>query len=53
MHKTRLTQRTKAKHTNNAKPKTKSGGREKVTESLRAFFFPHLERKFPSSKPLI
>ena len=29
MHKTRLTQNMKAKHTNNAKPKTRGGERER------------------------
>ena len=56
MHKTRLTQNTKAKHIGNAKAKQKKqegGEREKVTESLGAFFFPHLGRTFSFSKPLI
>ena len=53
MHKTKLTQNTKAKHKSNAKTKTRRGEREKVTESLGAFFLPHLERTFPFSKPLI
>ena len=53
MHKTRLTQNTKAKHTSNAKTKTRRREREKVTESLEAFFLPHLGRTFPFSKPLI
>ena len=53
MHKTRLTQNMKAKHTSNAKTKTRKGEREKVTESLKAFFLPHLGRTFPFSKPLI
>ena len=53
MHKTRLTQNMKAKHTSNAKTKTKRGEREKVTESLRAFYLPHLRRTFPFNKPLI
>ena len=43
----------KAKHTSNAKTKIRSGEREKVTESLRALFLPHLGRTFPFSKPLI
>ena len=34
MHKTRLAQNTKAKHTSNAKTKTRRGERETVTESL-------------------
>ena len=42
MHKTRLAQNTKAKHTSNAKTKTRRGEREKVIESPRAFFLPHL-----------
>ena len=58
MHKTRLTQNKKAKQTSNAKKqkkktKTRRGEREKVTESLGAFFLPHLGRTFPFSKPLI
>ena len=53
MHKTKLTQNMKAKHKSNAKTKTRRGEREKVTESLGAFFLPHLERTFPFSKPLI
>ena len=46
MHKTRPTQNTKAKYTSNAKIKTRRGKREKVTESLRAFFFHTLEECF-------
>ena len=53
MKKNRLTQNNKAKHTSNAKPKTRSGEKEKVTESLRALFLPHLGRTFSVSKPLI
>ena len=53
MHKTRLTQNMKAKHTSNAKTKTRMGEREKVIESLGAIFLPHLGRTFPFSKPLI
>ena len=53
MHKTRLTQNTKAKHINNAKTKIRRGEKEKATESLGAFFLPHLGRTFPFSKPLI
>ena len=53
MHKTRLTQNMKAKHTSNAKTRTRKGEREKVTKSLGAFFLPHLGRIFPFSKPLI
>ena len=53
MHKTRLTQNKKAKHTSNAKSKTRKGEREKVTKSLGVFFFPHLGRTFLFSKPLI
>ena len=34
MHKTRLTQNKKAKHTSNAKTKTRRGERETMTESL-------------------
>ena len=52
-HKTRLTQNKKAKHTINAKSKTRRGEREKVTKSLGAFFLPHLGRTFPSCKPMI
>ena len=53
MHKTRLTQNKKEKHTSNAKSKTRRGEREKVTKSLGAFFLPHLGRTFSLSKPLI
>ena len=53
MHKTRLTQSMKAKHTSNTKIKTRRGEREKVTKSLRAFFLPQLGRAFPFCKPLI
>ena len=53
MHETRLTQNMKAKHTSNAKTKTRRGEREKVTESLGALFLPHFGRTFPFSKPLI
>ena len=58
MHKTRLTQNTKAKHTSNAKQnkikqKKKGREREKVTKSLGAFFHPYLGRTFPFSKLLI
>ena len=38
-HKTRLTQNMKSKHTSNAKTKTRRVDREKVTKSLRTFFF--------------
>ena len=53
MHKTRLTQNRKAKHTSNVKKKKRKGEREKVTESLRALFIPHIGRTFPFSKLLI
>ena len=53
MHKTRITQNTKAKHTSNAITKTRRGEREKGTKSLCAFFLPHLGRTFPFRKPLI
>ena len=53
MHKTRLTQNMKVKHTSNAKTKTKKEEREKVTESLGALFLPPLGRTFPLRKPLI
>ena len=46
MHKTRLTQNMKAKHTNNAKTKTRRGEKEKVTKSLGAFSFHTLEDPF-------
>ena len=46
MHKTKLTQNTKAKHISNAKTKTRRGEREKVIESLGALFFPYLGRTF-------
>ena len=52
MHKTRLTQNNKAKHTSNAKQKQERG-KDKVTESLRALFLPHLGITFPFSKLLI
>ena len=38
VNKTRLTQNMKAKHTSNAKTKTRRGEREKVNKSLGAFF---------------
>ena len=41
MHKNRLTQNNKAKHTSDAKQKQEEE-REKVTESLGALFLPHL-----------
>ena len=53
MHKTRLTQNMKAKHTSNAKTKTRRGERELVIESLGALFLPHLRITFLFSKPLI
>ena len=54
MHKTRLTQNSKAKHTSNAKQKNMKGReRENVTKSLGALFLQHLGRTFPISKPLI
>ena len=63
MHKTRLTQNNKAKHTSNAKKtktkkkkkkkKKRKGEREIITKSLGAFFLPHLGRIFLFSKPLI
>ena len=53
MHKTRLTQNNKAKHTSNAHTKTRRREREEVTKSLGAFFLSHLGRTFPFSKPLI
>ena len=54
MHKTRLTQNNKAKHTSNAKKKKKTVGREKkLTESLGAIFRPHLGRSFSFNEPLI
>ena len=46
MHKTRLTQNTKAKHINNAKTKTRRGEKEKAIESVGTFFLPHLGRTF-------
>ena len=52
MHKTRVTQNMKAKHISNAKTKTRKGKREKVIESLGAFFLLHLGRTFSFSKPL-
>ena len=54
MHKTRLTQNSKAKHIiNEKKKKNHEGEREKVTELLGTLFLPHLGRTFPFSKPLI
>ena len=53
MHKTRLTQNKNAKHTSNAKSKTRRREREKVTKSLGAFFLPRLRRIFPLSEHLI
>ena len=53
MHKIRLTQKNTEKHTSNAETKTRRGKREKVTKSLRAFFFPHFGGTFPFCKPLI
>ena len=53
MHKTRLTQNKKAKHTSNATQKQEREEREKVTKSLGAFFLPHLGRTFPFDEPLI
>ena len=47
MHKTRLTQNNKAKHTSNAKTKSRRGKREEVIESLGALFLPHIGRTFP------
>ena len=46
MRKTRLTQNTKAKHTNIAKTKTRRGEREKVTKLLGAFFPSTLWKNF-------
>ena len=51
MHKTRLTQNTKAKHTSNAKTKTRRGEREKVTKSFGAFSFHTLEEPFHLTNP--
>ena len=51
MHKTRLTQNKKAKHTSNAKTKTRRREREIMTESLWAFFLPHLGKTFTFNKP--
>ena len=52
MHKTRLTQNNKAKHTRNVKQK-QEGEREKVTKSLGDLFLPHLGRTFSFTKSLI
>ena len=46
MHKTRLAQSKKAKHTSNAKTKTRRGEREKVTKLLGAFFPSTLWKNF-------
>ena len=55
MHKTRLTQNKKAKHTSNAKSKTRRGEREKVTKSLgdhlESFSFHTLEEHFHFANP--
>ena len=55
MHKTRLTQNMKAKHTNNAKTKTRKGEREKKKKKRITWspFLLHIGRIFPFSKPLI
>ena len=47
MHKTRLTQNKKAKHTSNAKSKTRRGEREKKWQNhLEPFSFHTLEEPF-------
>ena len=51
MHKTRLTQNKKAKHTSNAKSKTRKGEREKVTKSLGPLSFHTLEESFHFANP--
>ena len=55
MHKTRLTRNNKAKHTSNAKTKTRKGEREReeVTKSFGAVFLPHLRRTFLFREPLV
>ena len=51
MHKTRLTQNSKTRHTSNVKQKYKED-REEVTESLGTLFLPNLGRAFPLSESL-
>ena len=51
MHKTRLTQNKKSKHTSNAKSKTRKGEREKVTKSLGPLSFHTLEESFHFANP--
>ena len=53
MHKTRLTQNMKEKHTSNVKTKTRKGEKEKMIESFEVFFLSHLGRTFTFWKPLI
>ena len=49
-HKTRLTQKSKAKHIRNANKSKKIV--RKVIESLGPLFLPHTKRTFPLIKPL-
>ena len=51
MHKTRLTQNSKPRHTSNVNQKYKED-REEVTESLGTLFLPNLGRAFPLSESL-
>ena len=51
MHKTRLTQNSKPRHTSNVNQKYKED-REEVTESLGTIFLPHVGRAFPLSESL-
>ena len=53
MHKTRLTQNNKEKHTSNAHTKTRRGEREEAMESLEEIFLSYLGRTFLFSEPLI
>ena len=45
IHKTRLTQNTKAKHTSNAKTKTRRGEREKKSDRITWSLFPSIPWK--------
>ena len=51
MHKTRLTQNMKAKHTSNAKTKNKKGRERKSDNHLKPFSFHTLEEPFHLANP--
>ena len=53
IHKTRLTQNTKAKHTSNAKTKTRRGERERKSDKITwsPFSFHTLEEPFRLANP--